>query len=274
MASVCHVLDSSLLPSILIPEEHISARSFQSRLIVVTDASGSNGYLAAQLDMVLIFQRFIPVLCTGLIRLTADSYPTYWVYLNAGNVIVFVKGLRPPQLHGQGSSVWCTRAVGIPFICVHLDVYWHHASHRPLRHRLFKLGPSEGQTNTINTYWTMKAKFTLDLPRASHRLTQCIRTCPFSRILSLTPFETPIWNLHDLDQNLDGCRRHDTRNLYISFVKKWCEDYRQPAEPALSWVANRNHLYLCELSSSIHELTARTMFGSEHFFNFRRVLCR
>ena len=43
-------------------------------------------------------------------------------------------------------------------------------------------------------------------------------------------------------------------------------DYRQPADPALSWVANRSHLYLCELSSSIHELTARTMFGSEQHF--------
>lgn len=56
--------------------------------------------------------------------------------------------------------------------------------------------------------------------------------------------------------------------VLVHFVREemvW--DYRQPAEPALSRVANRSHLYLCELSSSIHELTARTMFGSEQHFS-------
>jgi len=45
-------------------------------------------------DIVLIFQRFIPVLWAGLILSTTDLYPIYLVYFNAGNVIVFIKGLH------------------------------------------------------------------------------------------------------------------------------------------------------------------------------------
>jgi len=65
----------------------------------------------------------------------------------------------------SGESVWSTRAVGIPFICVHLDVYWHHASYRPLRHILFKLGPSRGKRILIeqwklNLSWTCHVRHT------------------------------------------------------------------------------------------------------------------